>query len=165
MVKQAATDHPAPDGAMPAPPIQVMVFTLGGIACALPLRQVERVAGMVAMTPLPRSAAVAEGVIAVAGETVPVIDIRARLGLPPHPPRLSDFLLLVRTARRRLALRADGVAGIDRLSFAIPADPVLYEGKPIAGLALREGAPVVIYDLDRFLTPAEDAILDEALAP
>jgi purine-binding chemotaxis protein CheW len=162
MVKQAATNHPA-SGIAPPQPIQVMVFTVGEVVCALPLHEVERVSGMVAMAPLPRSGAIAQGVVAVAGEAVPVIDIGARLGQPERAPRLSDFLILVRTRQRRLALRADGVAGIDRLSFTAPADPVLYGGKPIAGLALLEGAPVVIYDLDRFLTPAEDAILAEAL--
>lgn len=163
MVKQAATDLPASDRVAPAPPIQVMVFTVGDVACALPLQQVERASGMVAMAPLPQSVAVAQGMIAVAGETVPVIDIRGRLGLPGRAPRLSDFLLLVRTPHRRLALVVDAITGVDRLSFEAPADPVLYGGKPIAGLALREGAPIVIYDLDRFLTPAEDAILAEAL--
>ncbi len=71
-------------------------FWLDGHRFGLELSAVERVVRMVEITPLPNAPAIVMGAINVEGRIIPVVDIRARLGLPQRAVRPSDALILAR---------------------------------------------------------------------
>src|SRR5258706_409789 len=87
--------------------ISLVVFVLGGHPFALPSRDVRELVRAVAVMPLPNAPAIVEGVINARGRIVPVLDIRARFGLPAKALEPSDHMILADAGDRVVALRAD----------------------------------------------------------
>lgn len=144
----------------------LLLFTLDGRSFAVRLGLVERVVAMAALSPLPGAPSVIAGLVNLGGRFLPVLDVRARLGMPARAPRLTDGLVIVHLARGDVALWVDHVDGTLRLP-ATALQPVA----PLAGLdgwfdavtALPDG-PLFIHDADRFLSLEEAAALTAALA-
>lgn len=143
----------------------LVTFVVDGVAYALPLSTVERALPMVAVSPVPGAPRVVLGVINLEGHVVPAMDLRRRLGLPPHEYGLAAQLLVVRTPRRVLAVAADEVRGVTHVEAALitPADAVLPGLRRVTGLAALPDGLLLIYDIEAFLTLDEEAQLAEAL--
>lgn len=150
----------------PAGAGDVLVFTVGGSRCAVPLAHVQEVARAVAITPLPTAPPIVEGVIDVRGMVVPVVDLRARLDLPPAPVRPEQRLIIVRAGERTVALRVDDVDWVSRVRSSSVAEPdrIARGIGWLAGVArLRDGL-VLFHDLDSFFRQGEAEALDAAIA-
>lgn len=152
----------ATDGAL----VELLLFTLDDRPYAVRIDRVERVVAMAAMVPMPGAPPVVAGIINLGGRFLPVLDVRARLGLAVHAPRLTDGLIIVRLQKRSLALWVDHVDG----TISRPADDLVRVEKVVtaggyfdAVTALPDG-PLFIHDVDRFLSLAEEQALDAALA-
>jgi purine-binding chemotaxis protein CheW len=152
-----------------------VAFDLDKQRFALHLSVVERVVPVVEITPLPNAPEVVRGVINIQGRVLPVFDVRRRLGLPSRPVRLSDHMILARTARRSVALWVDGVRGIvepggepggkaGSPENITPAEGVLPGLEMIEGVVNLEDGLVLIHDLARFLSLEEERALDGAMA-
>jgi purine-binding chemotaxis protein CheW len=131
----------------------------------LPASEVLEVQQAVAMAVLPRAPAIVEGVVDLRGTLVPVLDIRARLGLPPAPLSVSDHLVFARVNRKRtVAIRVE--RAVDLLTVA---DGQIEDPRPVAGAVQAAGVAkladglVVIHDLRTFLSLDEAQQLDQAL--
>lgn len=146
--------------------VDLLLFLLDGRPFAVRLGQVERVTAMAAFTPLPGAPPVVAGIINIGGRFLPVLDVRARLGLVPRFPRLADGLIVVRLAARTVALWIDHVEGTLHLPAAslVPADRVVPGGGWFDAVTALPDGPVFIHDVDRFLSMTEEAALDAALA-
>ncbi len=140
-------------------------FCLDELTFAVDLRRVVRVLQVVEITPLPGAPAVVAGAIGLAGEVLPVIDLRARLGRPRPPVRLSDQLLIVQAKSGTVALLADTTVGV--LSHApgpLASDNYMPpELRSLEGIFVSEGQLVLVYDLERLLRPNEESSLQAAL--
>ena len=145
--------------------IQLVVFLIEGQRYALHLPAVERVLPMVAVSPLPKAPDVALGVINLHGRVIPVVDLRRRFGLPPHDYGLSAHLLVVRTARRTLAIAAEEVIGVREIAAEVvtPPDAVLPGIGHVAGIAALPDGLLLIHDLDSLLSLGEERRLTKAL--
>jgi purine-binding chemotaxis protein CheW len=161
------------DNAAAAPPspeghgliLQLVVFEVAGNRCAFPLHTVERVAPMPAVHPVPGAPRVVLGAINLAGQVVPVVDLRRRLDLPARDYGLAARLLIVRTPRRTVAVPADdviGVADVDPLAVA-PAPVILPGLQQVTAIAALPGGLLFIHDLEALLLPAEEHELGLAL--
>lgn len=146
--------------------VDLLLFLLDGRPYAVRLGQVERVAAMAAFAPLPGAPPVVAGVINVGGRFLPVLDVRARLGLTPRPPRLEDGLIVLRLASRSVALWIDHVEGTIHLPAAslVPAERVVGAGGWFDAVTALPDGPIFIHDADRFLSLEEETVLDAALA-
>jgi purine-binding chemotaxis protein CheW len=140
--------------------IDLVALDVGGQRWALPLDCVERVVGMVAVSPLPASPAGVRGAINVAGEIVPVLDLDVRIGRPERDRGADARLVLARTSTRRVALPVDAVLGVITADLAPPVEHV---PAPMAGTAALPDGVLAIYDVDAFLSAADEAMLDAAL--
>jgi purine-binding chemotaxis protein CheW len=133
-----------------------LVFWVEQQAFGLPLEAIVRVVRAVAVTAVPAVPANVCGVVDVAGQTVPVIDFRRAIGLPPREMALDDQLLLVRAGGPTLALwadRADGVISWRRAaSFDLPATSQ-FGTTQLAGVARAAAGLIPIIDLETFLPP------------
>ncbi len=142
-----------------------LVFSLDGERHALAAEAVHELFRCVLPTFLPGSPAVVEGVIDYRGTLVPVLNPRVRLGLRDRLALPDDHLVIARTGRRDVALRVDRV--IDLVELDAPeggdAAPVRLGNEVIAGILRLPSGLVLLEDLDRFLSQAEDAALDAAL--
>jgi chemotaxis signal transduction protein len=80
----------------------LVVGRIGARRYAWPATAVLRVLPMAAVTRVADLPPAVVGLLDLHGETLPVVDPRARLGLPPQPPRPEQHLLLLTSARRYL---------------------------------------------------------------
>lgn len=154
----------APSGAVPAMS-KVVLLEVAGRRLGMHVGDVVEILPAVAVTGLPGAPPIVEGVIDYRGEVLPVIDGRARIGVEPRAPRLSDRFVVVRTAARTVAVRVDAALGlsdvavidVERAVSSAPA-PLL-----VAGLARVDDRLLVVHDADTFLSAEESADLDDAL--
>ncbi|PXW95505.1 purine-binding chemotaxis protein CheW [Sphaerotilus hippei] len=72
-----------PDGEHSAPTLQFLRFALEQELCAVRIDAVREILEVGQMTPLPLMPSFVRGVMNLRGAVVPVIDLGARLGLPP----------------------------------------------------------------------------------
>jgi purine-binding chemotaxis protein CheW len=147
------------------PPLEVLVFEVGGRRYGLPAADVRELIRAVAVVPLPGAPPLVEGVINVRGRVVPVLDVRARLGLPAKPPEPADHLIVARAGERPVALRVDRATDLVRLDPAgVEEARGLVPGLGRAGWVARLADGVLlVHDLVAFLSQGEAARLDDAL--
>src|SRR5690606_20705674 len=100
---------------MPSASRDLVIFEIENVRYALPSSDVQEVVRAVAVVPLPKAPPVVEGIIDVRGRVVPVLDLRARFGLPPRVPRHTDHLVLARAHDRLVGVRADRAIEVARV--------------------------------------------------
>jgi purine-binding chemotaxis protein CheW len=144
-----STSRPAnPNG-----PVQYyVVFCVEQQQYALPLHQVSRALRMVAITPLPDAPTGIRGVINVAGQAVPLLDLRPRLGHPTQDFQLDDRLLIIQAQDQTVALAVDEIRQIlevsaERLS---PPPPVLARACPLI-TTIQGETLILVLDIDQLL--------------
>src|SRR5471030_1523511 len=89
--------------------MRLLSFNLDDHRYGVAAGAVAEIIRAVAITPLPGSPSVVEGIIDVRGAIVPVFDLRARFSLPAKPLETSDRFIIARTALRVAALHVDHV--------------------------------------------------------
>lgn len=143
------------------------MFVLDGRRYALPLDTVERVLAAAAPTPLPAAPAIVLGALDLAGQVVPVVDIRRRFGLPEREIEPADRMIVAHAGTRTLAVLADEVAGVvDAPEPVVTIGSELLPGVGyVRGIARLADGLVVIHDLATFLSLDEARALDEAMTP
>jgi purine-binding chemotaxis protein CheW len=144
---------------------QIVVFALDEQRYALPLSAVERVVRAVEVTPLPKAPEIILGVINVQGQILPVVNMRRRFRLPARAMGADDWLILARTSRRRVALIADSVAGVQTPADRemVNVEQTLPFADYVQGVAKTPDGLILIHDLDRFLSLDEEQELGAAL--
>jgi purine-binding chemotaxis protein CheW len=153
------------EGLPAAGPLRLVLFRIQDRRCAFPLTAVERVLPMLAPEPLPDAPPIVRGVVNIRGRIVPVIDVRARLGLPHCDLGVSGRLVLARTRRRLLAAPVDEVDGVREadLGPVAPPESVLAGLRRLSGLLALPDGVLFIHDLESFLSLEEESSLTRAL--
>ncbi|MGH7820350.1 MAG: chemotaxis protein CheW [Candidatus Binatia bacterium] len=146
--------------------LQILVFEVGGQRYALRSPDVRELVRAVTIVRLPKAPAIVEGIINVRGTVVPVLDIRARFRLPARPAAHTDHLILARAGPRLVALRADRALGLVRVDAKDVDDAaaVIPAAEYVSGVAKLPDGLALIHDLHTFLSEAEAAALDDAIA-
>lgn len=146
-------------------PDSLIVFAMDDRRYALPLRAVDRVVRMVAVTPLPKAPDIVFGVVNIQGRVIPVINMRRRFRLPEREIALTDQLVVAHTVRRPVVLVADVVLDVIAcpVQSLIAAEEVLPNIEYVEGVVKLADGLILIHDLDRFLSLEEEDFLDYAL--
>jgi len=142
---------------------QWVVFRLEAGQYALPLEHVVEVLRMVAIRPVPEGPAWLAGVINLRGRVLPIMDLRARMGLPPLGPRLETRIIVTDTAaadapdQQLIGLLADEVLEVltqPAASIELPRGLPGAGGRPLA--AVQAGDRLVsVFDLERLGADAQ----------
>ncbi|HEU0052651.1 MAG TPA: chemotaxis protein CheW, partial [Longimicrobium sp.] len=106
--------------------MEILVFEVEGERYALDTGTVREVVRAVAVSRLPGAPPIVLGVIDVRGILVPVLDLRARFGLPPRAVDPAEHFVIAEAGERAVALRVDrtvGIAEVDDASVAAPREP------------------------------------------
>jgi purine-binding chemotaxis protein CheW len=142
-----------------------VVFTLDSGRYALPLAITSRILRAAEVTPLPAAPSNVLGAINVAGEVLPVFDVRRRFGLPERSLAPADHLLIARTGERTVVLTIDAPVGVIEHPEAamVAAERITPDLAHIRGVLPLDDGLVLIHDLGQFLSPAETLQLDEAI--
>lgn len=141
----------------------LLTFDLGSQRCAIALADVVEVVRIVAMAHLPDAPPLVEGIINLRGRVVPVLDLRARFGLPPKAVDLTDHLVVARAGPRLVAIRVDRARALVDVGPG-DIDAAASTGNAVAGVAKLPDGLVLIHDLVTFLSAAEGERLDAAVA-
>ncbi len=144
---------------------QLLVFTLDGQYYALRLDAVERVVRAVEITPLPDAPEIVRGIINVQGRIVPVIDLRRCFRFPEREIRLSDQFVISSVSQRTVAFVVDAVHGVARCpeEAVVPVAEILPGIGAVEGVMKLTDGMVLIPDIDKVLSPDEEARLDQGL--
>ncbi len=137
-----------------------LTFELGGDAYGLEILKVREIIGLLEITRVPRAPAVVRGVINLRGRVIPVLDMRARFGLPAEAATEQTVIIVVQcvTGGRPLTMgilvdRVLEVHAIDAAGIEPPPDlgGAAVEGAFILGVGKAGGRIVFLLDLDRIL--------------
>jgi purine-binding chemotaxis protein CheW len=140
----------------------LVCFTLDDTRYAVPAERVLEIVARVVLTPLPSAPAPIVGVFSYRGEPMAAIDLRARLGHPARPPARDDHFLVVRSARRDVALVVDRVNATEPLAGRRVRPPPLAARHLVGVVALDDGL-MLIEDLDVALSLDEERAIDAGL--
>lgn len=140
-------------------------FRLDHKLYALPLEAVMQIIAMVTITPLPQMDGAVEGLINVRGATVPVINLRRHLGLPPQPFELHTPIVLAQVHGRTVGLIVDevvdvltlSVAQISHLQDVLP--PGLAESPLLRGVVYTDRGAVLLLNLEQLFTARQSQAL------
>ncbi len=111
--------------------LQLVSFQLGQEEFAIDILGVQEIIRMVEITGVPNSPHFVEGVINLRGKVIPIINLRARFGLPLVDPTKDTRIIVVEIRHLILGFVVDSVEEVLRL----PEE--LIEPPPVAG---RTGA-------------------------
>lgn len=141
-------------------PVQAVVFGMDGHSYALPIENVKEIQQVVGYTSVPGSGAALLGVVDLRGEVVPLVDLRALVGVPTAALRLDSPLVFAVVSGRLVALLVDEVEDVTAFSAAeIQPPSKLYPlADRLRGIVHRDSGLLFVLDPDR-LVP------DETVAP
>ena len=123
-----------------------LVFRLDAHFVAVPLTDVSRVLPMMALDARSRLPGFVQGVMNLAGEGLPVIDLRRRLGWRTKPPHVEDHIILLEADGHRFGLAVGGIVGVQ--SVDAPAGTlgtlVADQVRRISGTATTENGELLL---------------------
>jgi purine-binding chemotaxis protein CheW len=146
---------------------QFVSLGIGNEVFAVPVDTVLEILDMKPVFRLPETPAHVLGLIDLRGRSVPVLDLRVKLGLPPIPPTETTRILVLQVALpgRSLVLglvadRVIEVMGISQEEIEPPPDVgVRWRSDYIAGVGHRNAQFVIIFDLPKLFSTQETAAL------
>jgi purine-binding chemotaxis protein CheW len=98
--------------------VQLLTFKLDDQEYALNIANVVQVVRMVALTRPPKAPDYMEGLFNLRGKIIPVINVRARYGLPTKPHDLETQLLIAKANGHTMAITVDAVSEV----LTLPVD-------------------------------------------
>jgi purine-binding chemotaxis protein CheW len=133
-----------------------VLFGVGGGEYAVPAAHVLQMESYEGATPLPNAAAHVAGVVQIRGQVMPVIDLRARFGLPRVERTLDTRVVVVEHEARVVALLVDKAREVARLDPAQVREPppmVTSQSRGmVRAIAQVSGRMVMLVDLEMLLT-------------
>jgi purine-binding chemotaxis protein CheW len=145
--------------------VGLVVFRLDRERYALPLTGVERIVRAVEVTLLPKAPAIVDGVIDLAGQVIPVLNMRRRFGLPERELHPDDHFIIARAGSRTVALVIDDAQGVVELprGAIVKVESIAPQLQHVRGVIQLPDGLVLIQDLEQFLSLDEARALDTAM--
>jgi purine-binding chemotaxis protein CheW len=110
-----------------------VLFEVAGATYALRSDDIQQLEMVTAATPVPNAPPYVDGVVAVRGQVIPAVSLRARFGFPRIDYDVRTRLIVVRSGGRTVGLVVDGAR-----EFAnIPAEAIKPLPEGIGGLSGR----------------------------
>jgi len=92
--------------------VELITFRVGDQEFCIDATSVKEIRGWTPATPLPDSPPCVRGVINLRGAVLPIVDLAARLALPPTEPTARHVVIVVWIGRRQVGLLVDAVCDI-----------------------------------------------------
>jgi purine-binding chemotaxis protein CheW len=144
--------------------IQIVTCRLDREEFAVDILSVQEINRMVDITRVPKAPRFVEGVINLRGRIIPVLDLRRRFGVPDAERTSRSRIVVVNVRGRVVGLIVDSVTEVLRIPrSAVEPPPSLGSSvgaEFIQGVGRINDRLLTLLDLNRLLTPAEQAALD-----
>lgn len=156
--------YPHPPSAGPSP-VDVICVLLNGCRLGFLLPDVREVLPAMESTPLPHAPGVVHGLAIVRGEPLPVLDLRARLGMSTRPLHPDDHVVVCRVGGRDVGVwvdRADDIVSVDAGDIA--SLPATAPNRHVKGAVMLDDGLLLVTDVESFLDVNEAVQLEAALS-
>ena len=111
-------------------------FVVADVGYAVPIARVKEISNPMPIVPVPHAPREIVGVADYRGDVVPVVDLRARFGLPPSTQTLKSKWVIVDVTGRLVALLVDAVTEVFGTGGAeLRPTPMLGGGEDARGFA------------------------------
>ena len=143
-----------------------VVFRIDRQHYALPLDHVIRAIRMVAFTPVPDAPNSVWGLINMAGQMLPMIDLRRLFGQTGKPPELQDSLLIVQIQGQMVSVIVDELFNVLELTPKQVQSPpsAVSQSRFLAGVIRQEDIMILVLDASRLL-PVNDERMVNGFTP
>jgi purine-binding chemotaxis protein CheW len=134
-------------------------FKLMDETYAIEILKVREIIGLLEITAVPRTASHIRGVVNLRGKIVPVLDMRAKFGLPPAEARRENCIITVMAEGGKggllVGILVDSVSEVLRIS-ADQLEPLPSLGHDmdldfVRGLAKTQGKVTILLDIDKVI--------------
>lgn len=116
--------------------IELTVFTVGDILCAVENDKVREISGLRSITPVHHAPSHVRGVVNLRGQIMTIIDLGVRLGIGPVPDDRRSRILVVRSGEEDIGLLVDGIEDVKTVSASdMEAPPSNVQG--VSGAFLK----------------------------
>ncbi len=135
-----------------------VVFRIDQQHYTLPLDYVIRAVRMVRVTPVPDAPDSVLGMINMAGQMLPVIDLRRLFWQTDKHPELQNLLLIVQIQGQTLAVIVDEVSNLLELSSKQVESPpaAVSQSRFLAGVSRQDDLLILVLDASRLLPNNEE---------
>lgn len=138
-----------------------ILFEVAGTRYGLRTQEVQHMEMVDQITSVPHAAEYVDGVAFSRGQVVPVVNMRARFGLPRVPHTLRSRLVVVKSGERVAALVVDGA----REFLQIPPEAIQpphegltgLSGRWLSGIATLNNQMILLLSLEAILRTEETA--------
>ena len=136
--------------------LEIMEFTIAGQLFGINLAKVTEIMMSNAVTPMPKSHPVVEGIYKPRDIVITVIDLSKYLGLGPSANPDKDIFIITRFNQLDFAFHVHSVVGIDRISWTMlqKPDQIIYGGEEgvATAIAQYQGRLITILDFEKIVT-------------
>ena len=134
---------------------QFITFRSGEQEFGADIMTIREIRGWTATTPLPHAPGYVRGVINLRGVVLPVVDLKARLGLGATEASAKHVIMVLETGRRTVGLLVDAVSDILTVTAGAiqPAPDLMGDGEAdcVDGLAVLDERMVTILSMERLV--------------
>ncbi|MBA4370208.1 MAG: hypothetical protein C0418_01340 [Coriobacteriaceae bacterium] len=133
---------------------KMVVFFLEGQRYALPIGRVQEIQQIVAYTEMPDESGVTLGMVNMRGLVVPLVDMRALLGLQPARFALDTPMVICRLGGQLVALVVDEVEDVTEMPEGCLQRPSKMHALAdrLLGVCRMEAELIFLLDLDRLMS-------------
>lgn len=132
-----------------------VVFRVDDASYVLPAARVLQMESFTGATRVPGTPQYVTGLVHLRGKVVPVVDLRARFGLPPIERGLDARIVVVQQGERQVALLVDAareVIALEPDAFQAPPEIIAVQSRRFVSAVARQGARLfMLIDCDRVI--------------
>jgi purine-binding chemotaxis protein CheW len=148
---------------------EFLTFRLGAESYGIEILKVQEIRGYETPTAIANAPAFIKGVINLRGVIVPVLDLRIKFKLPQANYDEFTVVIILNVAGRVVGVVVDAVSDVLTLAVeTIRPTPefasATFDTKYITGLATVDDRMLILLDIERLMTGADMALVDEARA-
>ncbi len=148
---------------------EYLTFTLGSEEYAIDILKVQEIRGYEPPTRIAHAPPFIKGVINLRGIIVPVVDLRLKFALGQAEYTPFTVVIVLNVAGRVIGAVVDSVSDVIFLNRAqirpAPDFSGSFDTKYIIGLATLDERMMIVTDIERLMSSADMALIDDAAAP
>jgi purine-binding chemotaxis protein CheW len=144
---------------------EFLSFRLGAEQYAIDILKVQELRGYDAVTRLANAPAFIKGVVNLRGTIVPIVDLRIRFSLAAAEYNEFTVVIVLNIGKRVIGAVVDSVSDVVRLAESDihpPPEFSSFDAKYLVGLATVGDGMLILLDIEKMLTSAEMALVEQA---
>ena len=142
---------------------QLVVFDLANEHYGVDIGAVDRIIELQAITAVPHAPEFVEGITNLRGMVLPVVDLRQRFSLPTGDATKESRIIVVELDSAKAGMMVDAVTEVLYVpeENVEPPSPLMttVDSSFITGIAKVDERLIILLDLDKVLSPKEQASL------